>query len=153
MFQSPLRSSSPVCAGVAAILSQVSVLSGGCELLSALWTDSHPCRVLPAGWIWVTVVPCRPAFFRAELLPAPPRILRKQAATVWADVHILIFTDHVVAHGICPPFTFILRRIEKPTIGKSQKIPEIHGDIFCFPAVFSRLVPFPVSRAGILENR
>lgn len=87
----------------------------------------------------MTVVPCRPAFFRAELLPATPRILRKQAAAVWADVHILIFTDHVVTHGFCPPFTFILRRIEKPTIGKSQKIPEIHGDIFSFLRCFHGL--------------
>ena len=93
MFQSPLRSAAFVCAGAAAILSHVSVLPGGRELFPALRADGHPRRVLPAGWIWVTVVPCRPAFFRAELLPAPPRILRKQAAAVWADVHILIFTD------------------------------------------------------------
>ena len=112
MFQSPLRSAAFVCAGAAAILSQVPVLPGGRELFPALWADSHPRRVLPAGWIWVTVVPCRPAFFRAELLPAPPRILRKQATAVWADIRVKAKRTGFAVHN--SPGGFSLLRGKRP---------------------------------------
>ena len=74
------------------------------------------------------MVPCRPAFLRAELFPPAPGILRKQPSAVGADVHVLVFSDDLFTHGIrllSSGSLFALRRIDFVTVRKTRNIPEI----------------------------
>jgi hypothetical protein len=125
MFFSPFRSPAPVGAGDAAIFPQLTVFTCCDKSLPALRANTCAGRVLPVGYVGVSVIPCRAAFVRAELFPAASGILRKQTAAIRADVHVLIFSDDLFKQGICPPSVFVLRRNATATFPKSRNIPEI----------------------------
>ena len=112
-----------------------------------------PSKFLPVLRSRMLVLPGEAACLGTELLPPAPCVLRKQAAAVRADVNVFIIPDHFfLFHSALLPVS-ALRRNEKPTGGKSRKIPEIRRVFFRKRGGFVPPVPHIVLCAFSDEKR